>query len=86
MDCDVFGNTALHLCVIHSQPDMYDFLVDYCAASDSVRNHQGLTPLVLAAHLGRGDMLQHLYNRRRRAIYSFGKVGDGAGGQGEEVV
>eukprot|EP00879_Flechtneria_rotunda_P024448 GHRR01025918.1.p1 GENE.GHRR01025918.1~~GHRR01025918.1.p1 ORF type:complete len:377 (+),score=86.35 GHRR01025918.1:244-1374(+) len=73
-DRDVFGNTALHMCVIHNQADMYDFLVEYCAASDEVRNHAGLTPLVLAAQLGKVEMLQHIYNRRRRAFYSFGKV------------
>jgi ankyrin repeat protein len=73
-DCDEFGNTALHMCVIHDQADMYDFLVDYCAASEAVRNHGGLTPLCLAAHMGKSDMLQHVYNRRRRAFYSFGKV------------
>lgn len=56
---------------------MYDFLVDYCAASDTVRNYGGLTPLVLAAHLGKQDMLQHIYSRRRRAFYSFGKVREG---------
>ncbi len=45
------------------------------AASDSVRNYYGLTPLVLAAQLGNTAMLQHVYNRRRRAFYTFGKVG-----------
>jgi hypothetical protein len=40
-----------------------------------VRNHQGLTPLVLAAHLGKEAMMQHIYKRRRRAFYTFGKVG-----------
>jgi ankyrin repeat protein len=73
-DCDEFGNTSLHMCVIHDQADMYDFLVDYCAASEAVRNHGGLTPLCLAAQIGKTDMLQHIYNRRRRAFYSFGKV------------
>ncbi|KAF8062894.1 TRPV6 [Scenedesmus sp. PABB004] len=73
-DVDALGNTALHLCVIHGQPDMYDFLVDYCAASDAVRNTAGLTPIVLAGQLGRTAMFQHIYSRRRRAFYSFGRV------------
>ncbi|KAF6258835.1 hypothetical protein COO60DRAFT_1074230 [Scenedesmus sp. NREL 46B-D3] len=73
-DCDEFGNTALHMCVIHDQAGMYDFLVDYCAASEAVRSQGGLTPLCLAAQLGKADMLQHVYSRRRRAFYSFGKV------------
>jgi ankyrin repeat protein len=32
-DRDQQGNTALHMTVVHSQPDMYDFLVDYCAGA-----------------------------------------------------
>jgi hypothetical protein len=47
------GNTALHMCVIHRQCEMYDFLVDFCDASDSVPNNQGLTPLVRARPLQR---------------------------------
>lgn len=141
------------MCVIHGQPDMYDFLVEFCAgephaagahthsgksgtrpacrhapaqggpsgagpllccalcdpgstpargslahapmrprrtlaASDEVRNYAGLTPLVLAAQLGDTDMFQHIYNRRRRAFYTFGTVrrdaswGCGAGADG----
>ncbi|GBF97002.1 hypothetical protein Rsub_09799 [Raphidocelis subcapitata] len=73
-DRDVHGNTALHMTVVHDQPDMFDFLVDYCAASDAVRNNAGLTPLVLAAHLGKMATFQHIYNRRRRAFYTFGRV------------
>lgn len=46
-------------------------------ASDAVRNYSGLTPLVLAAQQGKMDMFQHIYNRRRRAFYTFGKVGRG---------
>jgi hypothetical protein len=49
-----------------------------CAAAGAgvlqVRNHAGLTPLVLCAHLGKMDMFQHIYSRRRRAFYSFGRV------------
>lgn len=39
-----------------------------------MRNYAGLTPLVLSAHLGSTTMLQHIYSRRRRAFYTFGKV------------
>ena len=60
--------------VVHEQPEMYDFLVEYCAASDAVRNYLGLTPLVLSAHLGKAAMFQHIYSRRRRAFYTFGSV------------
>lgn len=73
-DSDVHGNTALHMCVFHDQREMYDYLVEYCGARENVRNAHGLTPLTLAAHLGRTDMLQHIYNRRRRAFYTFGNT------------
>lgn len=68
------GNTALHMCIYHDQKDMYDFLVEYLCASESVRNVHGSTPIVLAAELGKLDMFQHIYNKRRRAFYTFGKV------------
>ena len=79
-DKDAHGNTALHMCVYHDQKDMYDFLIDYCGASERVRNHAGLTALVLAATIGKEDMFQHIYNRRRRAFYAFGKVSLGRWG------
>jgi len=70
----MYGNNALHMAVIHNQPDMYDFLVDLCGASREVVNHHGLTPLVLAAQLGKLDMFRHISSRRRRTFYSFGRV------------
>jgi hypothetical protein len=39
-----------------------------------VRNHAGLTPLVLAAQLGKSDMFSHITSRRRRTFYSLGPV------------
>lgn len=51
------------------------------SASVTVRNYSGLTPLVLAAQLGKMAMFQHIYNRRRRAFYTFGKVGRRARGR-----
>lgn len=47
------GNTALHLCVHHDQMDMYEHLVEYCGALEHVRNNRGMTPLLLAASLGK---------------------------------
>jgi hypothetical protein len=52
-DRDTCGNTALHLCVYHDQLDMYDHLVEYCGAMEHVRNNRGMTPLLLAASLGK---------------------------------
>lgn len=73
-DRDTYGNSALHMAVIHEQQEMYDFLVDMCGASVNVSNHAGLTPLVLAAQLGKMDMFKHITSRRRRTFYSFGRV------------
>lgn len=65
------GNTALHLCVHHDQMDMYEHLVEYCGALEHVRNNRGMTPLLLAASLGKLEV---------------GWVGDGAGnGHGGEA-
>lgn len=59
-DRDMYGNTALHLCVVHDQIDMYDHLVEYCGASEHVRNNRGQTPLLLAASLGKLEVGGHV--------------------------
>ncbi|GFR48585.1 hypothetical protein Agub_g10488 [Astrephomene gubernaculifera] len=73
-DRDQWGNTALHMCVTHDQPDMYDHLVEYCGASEHVQNNRSQTPLLLAASLGKVEMLQHIYNKRRRVAWAYGPV------------
>jgi hypothetical protein len=37
---------------------MYEHLVEYCGASEHVRNNRGQTPLLLAASLGKLEMFQ----------------------------
>lgn len=71
VDKDSYGNTALHMTVIHRQCDMYDFLVDYCGALEREPNNEGLTPLVLAAHLDCKEMFQHIYGRRKRLTWRY---------------
>jgi hypothetical protein len=66
----------------HTHSHTHTHTHTHTVASDAVRNYAGLTPLVLAAQLGRVDMLQHIYNRRRRAFYTFGKVDAPYGGGG----
>ncbi|KAL6745893.1 ankyrin repeat-containing domain protein, partial [Haematococcus lacustris] len=73
-DKDTLGNTALHLCVYHDQIEMYEHLVEYCGASEHVRNNRGQTPLLMAASLGRLSMFQHIYNRRRKVAWAYGPV------------
>ena len=55
------GNTALHMCVYHNQLDMYDHLIEFCGASEHVRNNRGQTPMLLAASLGRVQIFQVQY-------------------------
>jgi ankyrin repeat protein len=62
------------MCVHHNQLDMFDHLLEYCGASDSVKNVEGFTPLVLAASLGLSDMFQHICNKRRKVGWSYGPV------------
>ena len=62
------------MCVYHEQMEMYDFLVGFCGASEDVRNLHGLTPLVLATHLGKLNVVSHIFTKRRRTFYTFGKV------------
>lgn len=73
-DRDMHGNTALHMCVYHDQPDMYDHLVEYCGASEHVQNNNSQTPLLLAASIGKIAMLQHIYNKKRRVAWAYGPV------------
>ena len=70
-------NTALHMCVYHDQMDMYDHLVEFCGASENVRNNRGQTPLLLAASLGKVEMFQHIYNKRRKVAWAYGPVSVG---------
>ncbi len=56
------------------QIEMYEHLVEYCGASEHVRNNRGQTPLLLAASLGKLEMLQHIYNRRRKVAWAYGPV------------
>ena len=85
--CDANGNNVLHLCVHHRLRAMYDevcaswdaavssgTIADGAVPLDERPNEDGLTPLVLAAHLG-GDsaMFAHLLRRTRRVAWSYGK-------------
>ena len=47
-DCDESGNTALHVCVIHDQPEMYDFLIEVWLAVLPIQSPSMLTVVWLA--------------------------------------
>ncbi|CAH3196355.1 unnamed protein product, partial [Porites evermanni] len=60
---DTFGNTVLHLCVIHNKIDMFFHATrrkHKIRGDPFVRNNQGLTPLTLAAKLGRKEMFHEI--------------------------
>eukprot|EP01065_Artemidia_motanka_P050268 TRINITY_DN8560_c0_g1_i1.p1 TRINITY_DN8560_c0_g1~~TRINITY_DN8560_c0_g1_i1.p1 ORF type:complete len:1432 (+),score=447.08 TRINITY_DN8560_c0_g1_i1:75-4298(+) len=70
---DRFGNTALHMCAIHNLPGMYRFVDGLCKMDPPLtfsqhgaapENYEGYTPLALAAHLGRNEMLQYLVEKQ----------------------
>eukprot|EP00667_Euglena_gracilis_P012374 EG_transcript_12703 len=94
---DSFGNTALHLAVIHELPDMYDHVLriaepeetdpDHDPAPSSAlpdqpgrvpfqnwANKDQLTPLSLAAALGKKEMFRHLLSKHARFAWAYGPL------------
>mmetsp|Transcript_6305 Transcript_6305/g.19137 ORF Transcript_6305/g.19137 Transcript_6305/m.19137 type:complete len:700 (-) Transcript_6305:222-2321(-) len=81
---DSFGNTILHLMVIHGLSGMYTFICEHPlfiklnaerpGALESTPNQEGLTPLTLAAKLGNTDMFTFLLERRRTVQWTYGPV------------
>uniref|UniRef100_A0A7S1IC78 Ion transport domain-containing protein n=1 Tax=Eutreptiella gymnastica TaxID=73025 RepID=A0A7S1IC78_9EUGL len=86
--CDTeFQNNALHLCVFHNLKEMYDNVLDYVKrqagpenATKAVyefaqqTNRDGLTPLALAAAMGKDEMFEHILNRSGRVEWPYGPV------------
>eukprot|EP00667_Euglena_gracilis_P003136 EG_transcript_3144 len=78
---DRFGNTALHLAVIHELPDIYDFVLEEMyrqglSAVDVRRlfNAEGLTPLALAAAMGQDRMFQHILAKSSVVAWDYGPI------------
>ena len=85
---DRYGNTALHMTVIHDLPDMYDLVLEVaekleepdCEYDDDTiafrrwANHQRLTPLALAAAMGKVRMFQHILQKETVTIWEYGPV------------
>ncbi|XP_060618658.2 transient receptor potential cation channel subfamily V member 6 [Anolis sagrei] len=81
---DSLGNTILHILVL--QPNrifachMYNLLLSYdkheggLVPMDSITNNEGLTPFKLAGIEGNTVMFQHLMQKRRHRLWSFGPV------------
>ena len=79
---DQFGNSALHLAVIHDLPDMYDYVLsvaaqkgaDSRAAFQNWTNNERLTALSLAAAMGKVRMFQHILASLSIIAWSYGPV------------
>jgi hypothetical protein len=71
---DDFGNTALHISVMHNQKAMVDWLMENGAKKSlRIMNHQGLTPLTLSVWLGNVDMYKHIANNYlSEVLWTFG--------------
>jgi hypothetical protein len=73
MRADFHGNTALHMCVMHTQTAMYDQLVSL-GASEHLPNCRGMSPLLLAAEEGNSVMLEYIMRRSMQVAWAYGPV------------
>lgn len=71
---DSYGNTALHLAVIYSLPDMYELLADKHGADERIANNDGLSPLSLAASLNNTVMFDRILRYQRNMAWAYGPV------------
>eukprot|EP00667_Euglena_gracilis_P000820 EG_transcript_820 len=78
---DCFGNSALHMAVIHDLPEMYDHVVEEMrreGLEDSDVRHwlnaERLTPLALAAALGQERMFQHILAKYSVIAWDYGPI------------
>ena len=75
-------SSALHLAVIHDLPDMYDFVMDLAdEESDPPENpfkywtnKERLSPLALAAAMGRVEMFQHILALNTITAWKYGPI------------
>ena len=74
---DSFGNTAMHMAVMYEKKDVIDWLMGQESAKQSLEilNHEGLTPLTLAARLGHVDIFNHILREHLSVVvWRYGKV------------
>uniref|UniRef100_A0A914UT89 Ion transport domain-containing protein n=1 Tax=Plectus sambesii TaxID=2011161 RepID=A0A914UT89_9BILA len=70
---DTNGNSVLHLLVIHELPDMFD-LAYRLGAKLQISNNQNLTPLTMAAKLGKKKMFEQILAFERDILWTYGDV------------
>ena len=73
---DRFGNGVLHLAVIHNQPDMYYHALNHPEnpADPEMCNNDHLSPLALAAKLGKREMFDKILEISSRRYWSYNTV------------
>ena len=74
---DSFGNTAMHMAVMYNQKHVIDWLMklDEGKYSMELINHEGFTPLTLAARHGKVEVFHHiLYQHMSETAWTYGKV------------
>lgn len=70
---DTNGNTTLHMLVIYEKLETFDMAYEV-GASLAARNQLNLTPLTLAARLGRVEMFFHIMNIEREIYWQLGSI------------
>ncbi|KAG4078966.1 hypothetical protein HA402_010918 [Bradysia odoriphaga] len=70
---DTNGNTVLHMLVIYEKNETFDMAYEV-GSSLGIRNVQNMTPLTLAARLGRVDMFFHIMNIEREIYWQLGSI------------
>ncbi|XP_055619148.1 transient receptor potential cation channel subfamily V member 5 [Toxorhynchites rutilus septentrionalis] len=66
-------NTVLHMLVIYEKVTTFDMAYEVGSSLD-IRNLQNLTPLTLAAKLGRVEMFFHIMNIEREIYWQLGSI------------
>lgn len=70
---DTNGNTTLHMLVIYEKLETFDMAYEVGSSLD-VRNQLNMTPLTLAAKLGRVEMFFHIMNIEREIYWQLGSI------------
>ncbi|XP_063430515.1 transient receptor potential cation channel subfamily V member 5-like isoform X2 [Mytilus trossulus] len=73
---DSFGNTCLHMAVIHDQVEMYKYLVKHHKkpAKTDIRNKANLTPLTLASKLGRQKIFKEMLELNSLELWRYSNI------------
>ncbi|OAF67790.1 hypothetical protein A3Q56_04484 [Intoshia linei] len=73
---DLYGNTVVHLLVIHNKSDMLNFVVKHelMPASLEIKNKAGYSPITLSCRLGRNEMFRELIDIKSYEIWRYSNI------------